>query len=104
MNRGGTTPEKTINLKWLNPAGAYLVGSLRKETGTLEILSTANKSAVVAFNAEGVWSATGGAPEWSDNFVEACVNAGYDVSSWEFKDTTISYREKLPYWDTCLQV
>ena len=93
-----------MNVKWLNPAGGYFVGTIQEETGILIIVSQANKTTFVQFNDEGVWFASGGNPAWSDDFVDACVRAGYDVVSWEFQDATISIGEKLPYWDTCIQV
>lgn len=91
-------------MKYNSYESTYIVGTIQKETGILIIASNTNETKVCQFNNEGIWFAYGGSPAWNDDFVDACVNAGYDVVSWEYQDVSIQYREKLPYWDTCVQV
>lgn len=93
-----------MNVKYLAYEGIYLVGTIQKETGILKIVSTPHDQGVAQFNDEGIWYGYGGAPGWNDDFIDACVNAGYEVGAWEYQEITIGYHEKLPYWDTCVEV
>lgn len=69
------------------------------------IVGQQNNDYAAYFDEQGTYVNGTPNPAWNDDFVNACSIAGYDMAGpWEYQDTTLSIGEKLPEWDTYVQV